>query len=67
MQAISFPKLRDDLTGTMERVCDAHEVVIVTRENARSVVMMSLEDYNSIEKTTHLYEKGKPKEDSVQV
>jgi len=61
MQAISYPKLRDDLTGTMERMCDAHEVVIITRENARSVVMMSLEDYNATEKTAHLYEQGKEK------
>lgn len=67
MQAISFPKLRDDLNGTMERICDAHEVVIVTRENARSIVMMSLEDYNSIEKTTHLYEQKKPKEEPILV
>jgi antitoxin YefM len=67
MQAISFPKLRDNLTGTMERICDAHDVVIVTRENARSTVMMSLEDYNSIEKTAHLYEQGKPKDTPIQV
>ena len=31
-----------------------HEPVIITRSNKRPVVMMSLEDYESIEETLHL-------------
>jgi antitoxin YefM len=38
----------------MERVCDEHEPLIITRNNSRSVVIMSLEDYNSIEETAYL-------------
>lgn len=54
MQAISYSTVRKNLVETMERVCDAHDPVIITRRNARSVIMISLEDYNSIEETAYL-------------
>jgi len=54
MDAIPYSTARKDLVKTMERVCDNHEPVIVTRKNARSVVIMSLEDYNAIEETAYL-------------
>ncbi len=38
----------------MQRVCEDHEAVIITRKNAGSVVMMSLKDFNSIEETAYL-------------
>lgn len=41
-------------TPAMEQVCNDHEPVIVTRKNARSVVIMSLEDYNAIQETAYL-------------
>ncbi len=54
MEAISYSSVREKLTETMERVCDDHEPIIITRQNSRSVVMMSLEDYNAIEETAYL-------------
>ena len=38
----------------MDQVCDSASPVIVTRQNARSVVMLSLEEYESMEETLHL-------------
>ena len=38
----------------MERACDDHEPIIITRKNSRSVVIISLEDYNAIEETAYL-------------
>lgn len=38
----------------MEYVCDTHEPVIITRKNAKPVVMMSLESYNSLQETVYL-------------
>jgi antitoxin YefM len=38
----------------MEQVCDDHAPVIVTRKNKKSVVMISLEDYQSMEETAYL-------------
>jgi antitoxin YefM len=38
----------------MERVCDDHAPVIITRKNQRSVVLLSLEDYQALEETAYL-------------
>jgi antitoxin YefM len=38
----------------MEQVCDDHAPVIITRKNQRSVVMISLEDYQALEETAYL-------------
>ncbi len=54
MKAISYTHARGDLAKTMERVCDDHVPVIITRRNERSVVMISLEDYEALEETAYL-------------
>jgi antitoxin YefM len=54
MDAISYSALRADLAGTMDRVCDDREPIVVTRKNGRSVVMLSLEDYAELEETAYL-------------
>ena len=51
-QAITYSEARQNLAETMSRVCDHHEPVIITRQKSPSVVMMSLEDYNSIMETS---------------
>jgi len=38
----------------MDKVCDDHSPVVITRKNSRSVVMMSLEDYQALEETAYL-------------
>jgi antitoxin YefM len=38
----------------MDEVCDNRDPLTVTRQNARSVVMMSEEEYESIMETLHL-------------
>jgi antitoxin YefM len=38
----------------MEKVCDDHAPVIITRQNERAVVMISLEDYQALEETAYL-------------
>lgn len=54
MEAISYSNARKNLAETMNHVCDEHEPVIITRRTAKSVVIMSLEDYNAIEETAYL-------------
>ncbi len=54
MKAISYSNARGDLAQTREKVCDDHTPVIITRRNERSVVMMSLEDYEALEETAYL-------------
>jgi len=38
----------------MEKVCDDHAPVVITRKRQRSVVMISLEDYQALEETAYL-------------
>lgn len=54
MDAIPYSKARENFVKTMERVCDNHEPIIITRRESRAVVLMSLEDYNAIEETSYL-------------
>jgi antitoxin YefM len=54
MDAMTYSHARAHLAQTMDKVCDDHAPVIVTRKNARSVVVMSLEDYQALEETAYL-------------
>ena len=54
MDTITYSEVRSKLAKTMEKVCDDHAPVIITRKNSRSVVMLSLDDYQALEETTHL-------------
>ena len=38
----------------MDRVCNDHEPLIITRNGEQSVVMLSLEDFTSLEETAYL-------------
>jgi len=38
----------------MDRVCNDHEPLIITRNGEPAVVMLSLEDYKSLEETAYL-------------
>ena len=54
MEAISYTNARSNLAKTMEKVCEDHAPVIITRRNENSVVMMSLEDFQALEETAYL-------------
>ena len=54
MNAISYTAVRADLAKTMDRVCEDHEPVIITRNRDQAVVMISLEDYKAMEETAYL-------------
>ncbi|MEN9891700.1 MAG: hypothetical protein RLY78_1995 [Pseudomonadota bacterium] len=54
MDTINYSTLRANLAQTMDRVCEDHAPLIVTRQGAASVVMLPLEDYQALEETAHL-------------
>ena len=54
MEAITYTSARQNLAKTMEKVCQDHSPVIVTRKKNESVVIMSLEDYKALEETSYL-------------
>ena len=54
MDAITYSAARANLASTVDRVCNDHEALIITRNGEQAVVMLSLEDYNALEETAHL-------------
>ena len=54
MDAISYSSARANLATTMDRVCNDHEPLIITRNDQQSVVMLSLEDFTALEETAYL-------------
>ena len=54
MDVIAYSNVRKNFANIIEKVCDDHDPVIITRKNSKSIVMMSLEDYNAIEETMYL-------------
>ena len=54
METTSFTNVRANLASAMEKVCDDHNPLIITRKSKPPVVMLSLEDYQALEETTYL-------------
>lgn len=54
MKTLSSTELRKNLSKLMDQVNDNHEPVIVTRASGKPVVMLSLEDYDSMDETAYL-------------
>ena len=54
MAAVSYASAQSNLAKTMDRVCDNHEPLIITRSDGPSVVMISLQDYRALEETAYL-------------
>ncbi len=54
MDAITYSAARANLASTMDRVCNDHEALIITRNGEQSVVMLSLEDFRAMEETAYL-------------
>jgi antitoxin YefM len=54
MSHVTYTQLRANLADLMDQVCDDHAPLVVTRQNARSVVMVSEEDYEGLMETVHL-------------
>lgn len=54
MDAITYTRARENLAKMMDKVCDDHVPIVITRKNERSVIMLSLEDYQSLEEAVYL-------------
>ena len=53
MLAINYSTMRSNLKTYCDEATENNETVIVTRKNEKNVVIMSLEQYNSIMKMAH--------------
>jgi antitoxin YefM len=54
MKAINYTAARENLARTMNKVCEDHSPVMITRNRDQAVVMMSLDDYEQLEETAYL-------------
>jgi antitoxin YefM len=54
MKAISYTAARENLAATMDQVCNDRDPVVITRKRDQAVVLLSLEDYESLEETAYL-------------
>ncbi|MGB0333770.1 MAG: type II toxin-antitoxin system Phd/YefM family antitoxin [Opitutales bacterium] len=54
MNTITYSHARENLATTITEVCQNHNPVIITKKGTDAVVMMSLEDYESMQETTYL-------------
>ena len=54
MSHVSYSELRANLAKYMDEVCDSRGSLHITRQNARGVVMISEEEFESIMETLHL-------------
>lgn len=54
MAHVSYTQLRTNLAKYMDEVCDSRAPLHITRQNARTVVMISEEEYEGMIETLHL-------------
>ena len=54
MQVVSFSEARQSFKAVLDRVEADADVTLITRRDASSAVLMSLETYNSLMETVHL-------------
>lgn len=54
MDVLTFTDTRQNLKDVMDRVVQDHTPIVVTRQKAESVVMVSLSDWNALEETSRL-------------
>ncbi|MGL4997106.1 MAG: type II toxin-antitoxin system Phd/YefM family antitoxin [Deefgea sp.] len=54
MEAMTYTYTRQHFAEVMDRVNDDHSPVVITRQQGRPVVMISLDDYHAMEETAYL-------------
>jgi len=54
MKSITYTAARENLASTINRVCEDQAPVVITRNRDQSVVMLSLEEYESLQETAYL-------------
>ncbi|MCP5244224.1 MAG: type II toxin-antitoxin system prevent-host-death family antitoxin [Burkholderiales bacterium] len=54
MDTMSYSAFRTHLAGTLDKVNDDHKPILITRQNGKPAVVMSLEDFHAYEETAYL-------------
>jgi antitoxin YefM len=54
VKSITYTAARENLASTINRVCEDHAPVVITRNRDQAVVMLSLDEYESLQETAYL-------------
>lgn len=54
MRTANYTDLRANLKGYIDLVIDDYDTVIINRGNGKGVVMISLDEYNSLKETEYI-------------
>ena len=54
MDTISYSSFRNHLASTLDKVNDDHKPILITRQNNKPAVLISLEDFHAYEETAYL-------------
>ncbi|MFD0708407.1 type II toxin-antitoxin system prevent-host-death family antitoxin [Photorhabdus luminescens] len=54
MDTISYSAFRTHLASTLDKVNDDHKPILITRQNGKPAVVLSLEDFQAYEETAYL-------------
>lgn len=54
MEVLNYTEFRQNLAKNLDRVNNDAEIVIVARSKGKNVVVMDLDEYNSLTETLHL-------------
>jgi antitoxin YefM len=54
MKVLNYSDFRNNLSESLNSVNNDREIVVVSRTKGKNVVVMDLEEYNSIQETMHL-------------
>lgn len=54
METMSYSAFRTQLASTLDKVNDDHKPVLITRQNGKPAVVVSLEDFQAYEETAYL-------------
>ena len=54
MRVLTFSEARAGLKQALDDVCRDHEPTVITRQRGEHVVLLSLEDFNSMNETMYL-------------
>ena len=56
---VTYTELRDNLKGVLDKVCQDHTPLLVTRQRGEDVIILSKEDYNALDETAYLLKSPK--------
>ncbi|MBS1567776.1 MAG: type II toxin-antitoxin system prevent-host-death family antitoxin [Bacteroidetes bacterium] len=56
MQVLSYSDFRTNLAKSLKAINDDREMLVISRARGKAVVVMDLDEYNSIQETLHLTE-----------